>query len=77
MKTIKQILGVMGVVALLAGCASQDNGRGGMGNATETSSGEGNTPPEQVGPPPSGPNGSISRSNPFGQTAGESQPVPQ
>jgi hypothetical protein len=59
----------------VAGCASQRNGTGGMENEAEVGTGEGNQPPEQVGPPSSGANGVISRSNPLGLTAGESEPA--
>jgi hypothetical protein len=69
MKMIKRILVLAGLAALLAGCATNDNqGAGAMGNDSETGYGSNSSNPNNT--PPSGPNGSISRSNPFGVGAG-------
>ncbi len=73
MKMIKGILALLGAAALLAGCATNDQpGAGAMGNDSETVYGSGASAPATapVAPIPSGPNGSISRSNPFGVGAG-------
>jgi hypothetical protein len=70
MKTIKRIFAVVGAAVLLAGCASTNEGSGAMGNDNETGVYNRATPavppssPEA--PMPSGPNGSVSRGNPFG-----------
>jgi len=76
MKTIKQMLIVIGAAVMLAGCASTDSsGTGGIGNANQT----GNVsspaaPPAVPGPAqdpgqPTGQNGSVSPSNPLGLNA--------
>ena len=71
MKMFKYLLILLGSGALLMGCATSDKPvYGGMGNDTEISAGTGTSPlaipPAQAGPVGNGPNGSVSRSNPFG-----------
>ena len=74
MKMIKHMLAIVGAAALLAGCASQDQGRGAVGNEAEVSSGSATIAPLQ---PLTSDNGIISRSNPLGLTAGNSEPIQQ
>jgi hypothetical protein len=73
MKTIKRILALAAAAALLAGCATNDQtGAGALGNDSETGYGSGASAPANaaIAPTPSGPNGSVSRGNPFGVGAG-------
>jgi hypothetical protein len=65
MKMIKHILMLAAAASLLAGCAS-DQGAGAMGNDSQTGYGNGQNAPATSTNAPNGPNGSISRSNPFG-----------
>lgn len=68
MKNMKQMLGVVGMVALLAGCCTDHRSAGGMGNDSDVQYGAGDikSPPNAPEPPATGANGSINRGNPFG-----------
>jgi hypothetical protein len=68
MQIMKRILAFVGVAALLAGCASTDN-QGAMGNDSQVGYGSSSAGPfaPNVTPAPTGPSGSVSRTNPFGE----------
>jgi hypothetical protein len=61
-KIVTSILAVIGAAALLTGCSTAN--QGGLGSDTEYGGGAGSSQPV------SGPNGSISPSNPFGLGTG-------
>jgi hypothetical protein len=73
MKMIKHIVALVGLAALLAGCATDNQGSGAMGNDSENGYGSSATTTNALpytpatAPVPTGPNGSVSRTNPFGE----------
>lgn len=61
-KIMTGVLGLITAATLLTGCSTAN--KGAMGSDTEIGAGT------AAGGPPSGPNGSVSRSNPFGLGVG-------
>jgi hypothetical protein len=77
MKIIKHLLVLAGAVGLLSGCATSGDHAGAVGNQSEAEYGiHQDDPPPPAAPdqaPPQahyGPNGSVSRGNPFGAGIG-------